>query len=84
MGRNFEKGPSLTQGRDRFFEKGPENWDFYVVKKAHQGSRLNFCEEPELRLGSRSIFKAQDWPEIDFLGLDPSLVNITSNKITRM
>ena len=30
--RNFEKGPSSTQARDRFFEKGLENWDFYVVK----------------------------------------------------
>ena len=30
--RNFEKGPSSTQAWDRFFEKGLENWDFYVVK----------------------------------------------------
>ena len=30
--RNFEKGPSSTQAGDRFFEKGLENWDFYVVK----------------------------------------------------
>ena len=30
--RNFEKGPSSTQARDRFLEKGLENWDFYVVK----------------------------------------------------
>ena len=32
LARNFEKGPSSTQARDRFFEKGLENWDFYVVK----------------------------------------------------
>ena len=31
--QNFEKGSSSTQARDRFFEKGLENWDFYVVKK---------------------------------------------------
>ena len=30
--RIFEKGPSLTQARDRFLEKGLDNWDFYVVK----------------------------------------------------
>ena len=30
--RNFEKGPGSTQARDRFLEKGLENWDFYVVK----------------------------------------------------
>ena len=30
--RNFEKGPSSTQARDRFLEKGLENSDFYVVK----------------------------------------------------
>ena len=30
--RNFEKGSSSTQARDQFFEKGLENWDFYVVK----------------------------------------------------
>ena len=30
--RNFEKGPGSTQARDRFFEKGLEIWDFYVVK----------------------------------------------------
>ena len=72
--RNFEKGPSSTQARDRFFEKGLENWDFYVVKKeAHQGSGSNFCEGPGLGLGSRSIFKARDGTGIDFLGLDPSL-----------
>ena len=72
--RNFEKGPSSTQARDRFFEKGLENWDFYVVKKeARQGSGSNFCEGPGLGLGSRSIFKARDWPGIDFLGLNPSL-----------
>ena len=28
----FEKGSSSTQARDRFLEKGLENWDFYVVK----------------------------------------------------
>ena len=73
--RNFEKGPSSTQARDRFFEKGLENWDFYVVKKeARQGSGSNFCEGPRLGLGSRLIFKARDQPGIDFLGLDPSLV----------
>ena len=37
--RNFEKGPSSTQARDRFFEKGLENWDFYVVKKRPIKSR---------------------------------------------
>ena len=73
--RNFEKGPSSTQARDRFLEKGLENWDFYVVKiQARQGSGSNFCEGPGLGLGSRSIFKARDRPGIDFLGLDPSLV----------
>ena len=57
------------------FEKGLENWDFYVVKiQARQGSGSNFCEGPGLGLGSRSIFKARDRPGIDFLGLDPSLV----------
>ena len=72
--RIFEKGPSSTQARDRFLEKGLENWDFYVVKiQAHQGSGSNFCEGPGLGLGSRSIFKARDQPGIDFLGLDPSL-----------
>ena len=72
--RNFEKGLSSTQARDRFLEKGLENWDFYVVKKeARQGSGSNFCEGPGLGLGSRSIFKARDRPGIDFLGLDPSL-----------
>ena len=30
--RNSKKGPSSTQARDRFLEKGLENWDFYVVK----------------------------------------------------
>ena len=30
--RNFEKGPSSTQARDRFLEKGLENSDFYVVE----------------------------------------------------
>ena len=30
--RKFEKGPGSTQARDRFFEKGLEIWDFYVVK----------------------------------------------------
>ena len=30
--RNFEKGPGSTQARDRFLEKGLENWDFYIVK----------------------------------------------------
>ena len=30
--RIFEKGSSSTQARDRFLEKGLENWDFYVVK----------------------------------------------------
>ena len=75
--RIFEKGPSSTQARDRFLEKGLENWDFYVVKiQARQGSGSNFCEGPGLRLGSRSIFKARDRPGIDFLGLDPSLVNV--------
>ena len=74
--RNFEKGPSSTQARDRFLEKGLENWDFYVVKKeAHQGSGSNFCKGPGLGLGSRSIFKARDRPGIDFLGLDPSLAS---------
>ena len=59
--RNFEKDPSSTQAWDQFFEKGLENWDFYVVKKeAHQGSGSNFCEGPGLRLGSRLIFKARD------------------------
>ena len=73
--RNFEKGLSSTQARDRFFEKGLENWDFYVVKKeARQGSGSSFCEGPGIGLGSRSIFKARDWPGIEFLGLDPSLV----------
>ena len=58
-----------------FFEKGQENWDFYVVKKeAFQGSGSNFFEGPGL--GSRSIFKAQDRPRINFLGLNPSLVFI--------
>ena len=76
--RNFEKGSSSTQARDRFFEKGLENWDFYVVKKeARQGSGSNFCEGPGLGLGSRSIFKARDRPGIDFLGLDPSLMLTT-------
>ena len=28
----FEKGPDSTQPLDRFFEKGLENWNFYVVK----------------------------------------------------
>ena len=73
--RIFEKGPSSTQARDRFLEKGLENWDFYVVKiQARQGSGSNFCEGPGLGLGSRSIFKARDRPGIDFLGLDPSLL----------
>ena len=58
-----------------FFEKGQENWDFYVVKKeAFQGSGSDFFEGPGL--GSRSIFKAQDQPGINFLGLNPSLVFI--------
>ena len=30
--RKFEKGPGSTQARDRFFEKGLEIWDFYVLK----------------------------------------------------
>ena len=30
--RIFEKGPSSTQARDRFLEKGLENSDFYVVE----------------------------------------------------
>ena len=73
--QNFEKDPSSTQARDRFFEKGLENWDFYVVKKqACQGSGSAFCEGPGLGLGSRLISKARDWPRINFLGLDPSLV----------
>ena len=41
--RNFEKGPGSTQARDRFFEKGLENWNFYVVKNRlllHLGSGL--------------------------------------------
>ena len=72
--RNFEKGPSSTQARDRFLEKGLENWDFYVVKKeARQGSGSNFCEGPGLGLGSRWTFKARDGPRIDFSGLDPLL-----------
>ena len=82
--QNFEKGPSSTQARDRFLEKGLENWDFYVVKlEARQGSGSNFCEGPGLGLGSRSIFKARDRPGIDFLGLDPSLMKIvcTSKKV---
>ena len=33
LARNFEKGSSSTQARDRFFEKGLENLDLYVVKK---------------------------------------------------
>ena len=75
--RIFEKGPSSTQARDRFLEKGLENWDFYVVKiQARQGSGSNFCEGPGLGLGSRSIFKARDRPGIDFLGLNPSLGNV--------
>ena len=78
--RIFEKGPSSTQARDRFLEKGLENWDFYVVKiQARQGSGSNFCEGPGLGLGSRSIFKARDRPGIDFLGLDPSLVLVMNN-----
>ena len=42
--------------------------------EARQGSRSNFCEGPGLGLGSRSTFKARDRPGIDFLGLDPSLI----------
>ena len=38
--RNFEKGPGSTQARDRFFEKGLEIWDFYVVKN-RGSSRLD-------------------------------------------
>ena len=37
---NFEKGSSSTQARDRFLEKGLENWDFYVVKITHT-SKIN-------------------------------------------
>ena len=35
---------------------------------------MNICEGPGFGLGSRLTFKARDWPGIDFLGLDPSLV----------
>ena len=53
-----------------FFEKGQENWDFYVVKKeAFQGSGSNFFEGPGL--GSRSIFKARDRPGINFFRSQP-------------
>ena len=59
--RNFEKGPSSTQARDRFFEKGLENWDFYVVKKeARQGSGSNFCEGPRLEIDIQGSGLAQD------------------------
>ena len=37
--QNFEKGQSSTQAQDQFFEKGLENWDFYVVKKRPIKSR---------------------------------------------
>ena len=57
--RNSKKGPSLTQARDRFLEKGLENWDFYVVKNT--GSS---------RLGIELLWRA--WArarlEIDFQG----------------
>ena len=77
--RRAQARPRLGKAWDQFFEKGPENWDFYVVKKeARQGSGLNFCEGPGLGLGSRSIFKAQDWPGINLLGLDPSLPKIST------
>ena len=41
--------------------------------EAHQGSGSNFFEGPGVRLGSRSTFKARDWPRIDYLRLDSSL-----------
>ena len=55
-----------AQARARLFEKGPENWSFYVVK-IRGSSRLG--------LGSSSTFKARARPGLVFLGLDPSLKN---------
>ena len=57
--RNFEKGPGSTQARDRFFEKGLEIWDFYVVKNGGS-SRL------EIELLWRAWARAR--LEIDFQG----------------
>ena len=55
--RIFEKGPSSTQARDRFLEKGLENWDFYVVKiQARQGSGLVRDQYSRLGIGPGSIF----------------------------
>ena len=57
--RNFEKGPSSTQARDRFLEKGLENLNFYVVKNT--GSS---------RLGIELLWRAwaRAWLEIDIQG----------------
>ena len=57
--RNSKKGPSSTQARDRFLEKGLENWDFYVVKNTGS-SRL------EIELLWRAWARA--WLEIDIQG----------------
>ena len=56
---NFEKGPSSTQARDRFFEKGLEIWDFYVVKNRGP-PRL------EIKLLWRAWARA--WLKMDFQG----------------
>ena len=56
----YSRPVHFSRDRARNLEKGP-------------GSGWNFCEGPRLELGSRSIFKAQDQPGIDFSGLDPSL-----------
>ena len=55
--QNFEKGPGSTQARDRFFEKGLENWDFYVVKNRGPS-----------RLGIELLLRAWAWFEIDIQG----------------
>ena len=82
--RNFEKGPSSTQARDRFFEKGLENWDFYVVKNRGP-SRLEiellWRAWARLKIDIQGFGLARDRPGIDFLGLNPSLV-IFSNHIS--
>ena len=60
---NFKKDPSLTQARDWFFEKGLENWDFYVVKNTgllRLGIELLWRAWAQLKMDIQGSGSAQD------------------------
>ena len=63
--QNFEKGQSSTQAQDQFFEKGLENWDFYVVKNTGLS-----------RLGIEFLLRAWAWTRDQYsrLGIGPGSI----------